>query len=86
MKNDKIIDECLKEMFRRVGEKYPNKELTDKKEWYLLRSWTQKEEDSYRKWLKKKLKKAIPYLTEKKLDYEVAMFLLMWSWKYEEEK
>jgi len=31
---------CLKEMFKRVGETYPNKKLTDQKDWYMKRSWT----------------------------------------------
>ena len=79
-KNEKITEQCLKEMFKRVGEKYPNKELTNKKDWYTLRSWTTKEEDSFKKWMKKKLKKSWSYMGATKIDREIGMFLLMWGW------
>lgn len=81
MDRDDVMDECLKEMFKRVGEKYPNKKLTSKKEWYTLRTWTQMEEDSYRLWLKKRLRKAFPHLNSRGLDKESGYFLLMYGWK-----
>jgi hypothetical protein len=78
---DKACEICLKEMFKRVGEKYPNKKLTDQKEWYTKRTWTEAEESSFRKWMEKYLSKNFKYWTKKRLDLEIAMFLLMWGWK-----
>jgi hypothetical protein len=72
---------CLKEMFKRVGEKYPNKELTGQKEWYTKRTWTEAEESSFRKWMEKYLSKKFKHWTKKTLDIEIAMFMLMWGWK-----
>jgi hypothetical protein len=46
-KYEVAVDMCLKEMFKRVGEKYPNKKLTDQKEWYTKRTWTEAEESSF---------------------------------------
>jgi len=79
-KTERVVDECLSEMFKRVGEKYPNKELTDQKEWYTKRSWTEEEEADFRKWLLAKLKKSFPYMRGRKLEMEASMFMLMWSW------
>ena len=75
----KVCEECLKEMFKRVGEKYPNK-LTKKKEWYTLRTWTEAEEDDFRKWMKDYLKKKCRW-NNKTIQKEIAMFLLMWGGK-----
>ena len=77
-------EECMKEMFNRVGEEYPNQKLTKKKNWYLLRTWTKKEENDFREWMKKLLKKRYrwnKYLIEK----EIGMFLLNWGWKTKNE-
>ena len=81
---DKTCEMCLKEMFRRVGEKYPNKKLTDKKDWYMQRSWSTKEQNEFSKWMDNILKKKHPYLNKRKRNSEVGMFLLMWGWKIED--
>jgi len=80
-KYESAVDMCLKEMFKRVGEKYPNKELTDQKEWYTKRTWTEKEEADFRDWMRKKLSKKFKHWTERTLRNEIAMFILMWGWK-----
>lgn len=80
-KGEQLVEDALAEMFDRVGETYPNKKLTDQPGWYTMRSWTDEEEQDFREWLTKKIKKAWPYLTEKKVAMEVAMFLLQWGWK-----
>jgi hypothetical protein len=72
---------CLKEMFKRVGEKYPNKKLTDQPEWYTKRTWTEKEEDDFRVWMGKLLKKRHG-LKKAMIDREISMFLLQWGWSY----
>jgi len=78
---DKACEACLKEMFKRVGEKYPNKKLTDQKEWYCKRTWSEEEEEDFRVWMRKYLKKKYPNWTKHTLDKEIGMFLLMWGWK-----
>lgn len=83
---DKVCDECLKEMFRRVDMEYPNKEFTDQKDWYTKCTWTEKEEADFKVWMKKHLKKRCKHWTEKLIEKEIAMFNLMWGWKTRKEK
>lgn len=73
-------EDCLKEMFRRVGEDYPNPELTEHEDWYTLRTWTKDQEDDFRLWMKKLLKKRYKHWGQRLVDNEVGMFLLMWGW------
>lgn len=47
---EQTVDECLKEMFKRVGETYPNKKLTSQEKWYTKRTWTEKEEEDLKMW------------------------------------
>lgn len=84
MDDDKFVTMCLKEMFKRVGEKYPNEELTKQKDWYSKRTWTEKEQESFKKWLEKKMAKQWSYLRKKKIEYEAAMFILCWGWRCED--
>ena len=81
---EQTTEDCLKEMFKRVGEEFPNKELTDKQNWYTLRTWTEEEENNFRKWMEGLLKKRYS-MTQKKRDSEIGMFLLNWGWKTEME-
>ena len=85
-RGSKLVDSILKEMFKRVGLKYPNPSFTKDKEWYTKKTWSEKEEESFRKWMKKRVKKTYPYLTDKRLDFEVAMFDLMYGWKTERKE
>ena len=77
---DESCEECLAEMFKRVGAKYPWLELTRYKEWYNRRTWTEDEENDFKKWMRSFLKKRYRW-TKKKLEWEIDMFLLMWGWK-----
>jgi hypothetical protein len=70
-------------MFKRVGEEFPNPELTDQNEWYTKRTWTDAQEDDFRKWMIDKLRKEGRY-TKKTAEWETSMFLLNWGWKNEE--
>ena len=83
-KDEKFIGKCFKEMFRRVGEKFPNEALTRQKEWYTLRTWTEKEQDSFKKWMMKEFKKMYPYL-KRKAEMEVGIFILCYGWRCEEK-
>ena len=76
---DEACEECLVEMFSRVGEKYPNKKLTDQPDWYRKRSWTEKEEKDFKVWMEKYLKKHFKW-TKRMIDNEVGMFILNWGW------
>jgi len=80
-KNEKICDQCLAEMFKRVGLEYPNEELTRHEDWYARHTWTEDEEKEFEAWMLKKLKKARMIRPE----MEVAMFMLMWGWRTKEE-
>jgi hypothetical protein len=84
MDYDNACDVCLKEMFKRVGETYPNGKLTGDPNWFQRRTWTQAEEDDFRDWLKKYLKKKYRW-TNHTIKKEIGMFLLMWGWKVREE-
>lgn len=86
MDDDKFVHICLKEMFKRVGEKYPNEELTKQKDWFSQRTWTEKDQENFKKWLEKKMAKQWSYLGKRKIELEAAMFILMWGWRCEDKK
>jgi len=73
--------DCLREMFRRVGETYPNEELTAHDEWYTQHTWTDAEQDAFADWMRKLLKKRYRHWRKRTIDHEVGMFVLMWGWK-----
>lgn len=79
-KRSKIFDECMAEMFKRVGEKYPNKELTDQAEWYLKRTWTEEEEKDFKVWMINHLKRTLRF-NKKSAEWETGMFMLNYGWK-----
>lgn len=85
-KYDKVCTECLVEMFKRVGLVYPDKKFTDQPEWYCKRSWTEAEQEDFRKWMKKKLKKSFPTWRAHQIDKEVGYFTLMWCWTTNPER
>ena len=70
---------CLKEMFLRVGETYPNEDLTNDPEWYILRSWTIEEENKFRKWMITYLRKKLR-MSKKRAETETFWFLMMYGW------
>lgn len=78
---EKTFEDCVIEMFKRVGETYPNDELTSKAEWYKEHTWTETEENDFRDWMKKLLKKRYKW-SDKKLEKEIGMFLLDIGWSY----
>lgn len=64
----KNLDLILKEMFSRVGLKRVN---TKPKNWFLKHSWTEEEQEDFRKWL-------VKYLMENK---EARQELMQWPRK-----
>lgn len=73
------LDECMTKMFAMVGEKYPNKELTDKVNWYRLRKWSEIEEKIFIDWMVKYLMKEARYLKERAV-MEASFFVLNYGW------
>ncbi len=80
-KNERLCEQCLTEMFKRVGLEFPNEELTSQDDWYMQHTWTQAESDDFKKWMLKLLKKERMIRPE----HQYAMFNLMWGWKVKEE-
>ena len=74
-------EDCLTEMFHRIGRIYPTR-LTKRDDWYMWGTWTEDEENDFRDWMRKLLKKRYRW-PKKKLDWEVDMFLLLWGWDIE---
>jgi len=81
--NDDICVEALVELFKRVGLEYPDKEFTAQDDWYLKKTWTKEQEDDYRKWLHKLMKKHMKYYSKRKRDDEVGLFMVCYGWKIE---
>jgi thymidine kinase len=84
-KYNTATDKCLKEMFKRVGEKYPNHELTKDEGWFTKRTWSIKEQDTFIVWMSKFLKKQFGW-NAKKIENEVGMFVLYYGWKTNDPK
>lgn len=79
MNKDEVLTACLKEMFRRVGERYPNPKLTNQHRWYAMRAWTQQEEDDFKDWMVQYLRKKMR-LNIKEAQKETSWFMLMYGW------
>lgn len=75
----KTFDMCMKEMFKRVGEKYPNKKLTSHPNWFRCRYWSEDDQTKFSDWMRKLIKKRHK-LTEKGVNNEVGMFILSYGW------
>jgi hypothetical protein len=78
-KLEMVFEHCLEKMFKMVGEKYPNKELTDKDNWYRLRRWTELEEKIFKDWMVDYLRKKTR-ITKKKAMTETSFFLFNFGW------
>lgn len=82
MKYEQTCEMCLKKMFKMVGLEYPN-EITKNPEWFTTHTWTKEQQDKFRGWMKKTLKRRHPELSSPRIISEVGWFLLMWGWKNE---
>lgn len=83
-KHDYLIDRIYSEMFDRVGLKFPNKKLTSKKDWFLRHTWTSKEQNDFRDWVAKRVKKSFPYLSSKHARQEADWFIFNYGWKVDD--
>ena len=87
LKQEKInafIEKALVEMFERVNAEY-TKEFVARLDWYQKYSWTQEEEDAYRDWFLKEIKKDLK-LTKKEGLKEFQWFCLDYGWKLKESQ
>lgn len=48
---------------------------------YNKHSWTGKQEEKYRRWLKRYIKRKYKYLSERKIDFEAGMIILYYGWR-----
>ena len=78
-----VVEECMEEMFRRVGESYPNPELTKKDDWFLLRSWKKNDEQKFSEWMRKKIQKELK-IPKTLAAREVGLFILNYGWTTKE--
>jgi len=76
---ENAIQFCLKEMFLRVGENYPNKDLTNHDRWFTMKSWTIEEERNFSKWMTSYLCSSLKF-TKKRARSETSYFLLEYGW------
>lgn len=79
---------CMMEMFRRVGLAMETYEEVAKwaedhgDHWFMCRTWTEEQEDDFRKWMKDYLKKSTRW-SVRTIENEIRYFILMWGWKTE---
>ena len=91
MNKEDIFNECMREMFRRVDLPLSDKErdaYCKSENWYMTKSWTEEEEEDFRKWMHKYLAKKTRWYAHQRKS-ECSWFLLMWGWtnsKVEEKK
>lgn len=71
---------CMKELFLRVGLKYPNKRFTNQTAWYLKRCWTWEDQGSFRDWLLSTFKSNHPYWDKKTREWLASMFIVNYGW------
>lgn len=91
--SNKFFNESILEMGRRVGLDWKTFDdvllYQDKngEQWYATKTWTKEDENSFRDWLRLKFKKnySTKFYTDKKIDYEINMFILCYGWKVEYE-
>lgn len=78
-----VLNEILTEMFRRVGLVF-NIEYCRKEGWYLTKSWTQAEQDDFKRWGEKVLRSKLK-ITRYAAETEMGWFLLSHGWTIRRE-
>lgn len=78
---------AIRELCKRVGADF-NKIDFKKEGWFTMFSWTEKEQDDYKKWLVKEMQKQKEYnfYNKRFLEDSAAWFVLDFGWKLKEEK
>jgi len=80
MNIEKVYIECVTELFKRVGLDFPNKELTDKPDWYSEYTWTMDEEHSFMQWMENYLH-TVNKMSRILASKETGWFILAYGWK-----
>ena len=86
MSYDKIVEDCLIEMFKRVGLKYSYSEVLEyakQDDWYMTKTWSDEQEKDFTAWMDELLKKCTPWTKDTRAK-ELGFFMLMWGWKRED--
>lgn len=79
-KTDKFVFKALDKMFSYVGfEKY-DPEFTKQENWYTLKTWSNDQEEDFKKWFIKEYKKGFR-ATNQEAEKNWSWFNLMWGWK-----
>jgi hypothetical protein len=77
-----LYQTALVEMFKRVGLELTIEEIRDyasNPEWYSTKSWTQEEENAYKRWLTALLIAKTKY-TKRFVEKAVNMFVFNYGW------
>jgi len=87
MNIEQITNECLVEMFRRVGLEYSIEQINEYAkdtgaEWFQSKTWSTEEEDAFRDWMDAHLRTKTRW-TARQRSREIGMFLFMCGWKSE---
>lgn len=77
---DKFLEKAMNKMFQAVGMKGWDKEFTNQKNWFCLKTWTLDQSQEYKKWFLIEIKKDLK-ITKKQAEKEWSWFYLMWGWK-----
>ena len=89
IKDDELLTELLIEMGKRVGINWRNfddvmkYQAEDDVAWYTRKTWTQAENDDFRRWAQAHIRKRAKW-SERKVEWETATFMLCYSWKVRE--
>jgi hypothetical protein len=87
---NKQLKEILTEMFLRVNQKF-SEDLVKEPDWYLEFTWTEQEQEDFKKWLIEYLKNnkesryelmSIPNKSQRFLESFANEFLLNYGWKF----
>jgi hypothetical protein len=82
---EKWMRDIFKKMFEMVGETL-TPEYISEPDWYLKRVWTRACQDEFKYWLRRHLRKRMPWkmMSTKRINDEVDWFILSYGWKEEE--
>ena len=84
-KIDNFINQSLIKMFQMVGFDSFDKTFVKQKDWYSLKTWTEAEEEEFKKYFVSEAKKKLGW-SKSTAEKEYAYFNLMWGWKVSEEE
>lgn len=78
------IKPYIKKLFSMVGVNPKNFDFSNE-QWYYAVCWSENQENGYKDWIIKRLKKDYKYMTHEQAVKESAWVMLMWSWTTSED-